>query len=224
MKVIEQKQREEGEAVQSSTSEFVLALETLDRPKIDALFQQAAGQQHPMAVVEGLIVPALEHLGQAWDSGRIALSQIYMASRICEELVGRILPPMAPERTSQPRHAIVVLGDYHMLGKRIVLAAMRASGFEILDYGRMDVDALVERVVADQLRILLISVLMLPAALKIRAVREALDARGYSLRIAVGGAPFLFDAALWREVGADAMGRTATDGVAIVRRWMEEMA
>jgi methanogenic corrinoid protein MtbC1 len=210
--------------VDTTSNEFATALENLDRPKIEAMFQQAAGQQHPMTVVEGLVVPALEYLGQEWDTGRIALSQIYMASRICEDLVNRVLPPMAPERKSQPPHAIVVLNDYHLLGKRIVLAAMRASGFETLDYGRMDVDVLVERVVTDQLKILLISVLMLPAALKIRAVRDALDARGYEVRIAVGGAPFLFDEALWREVGADAMGRTATEAVAIVHRWREEMA
>ena len=65
---------------------------------------------------------------------------------------------------------------------------------------------------------------LLPAALKVKAVRAALDARGSRVRIAVGGAPFLFDPELWREVGADAMGRSAADAVAIVRRWTEEMA
>jgi methanogenic corrinoid protein MtbC1 len=210
--------------VDTITNEFVHALESLDRPQIETLFQRTAGQHPPMAVVENLVVPALDRLGREWDAGRIALSQIYMASRICEDLVARVLPPMAPERRSQPPHAIVVLSDYHLLGKRIVLAAMRASGFETLDYGRMEVDELVERAVADDLKILLVSVLMLPAALKVRTLRAALDARGYRLRIAVGGAPFQFDPELWREVGADAMGRSSADAITIVRRWMEEMA
>lgn len=200
------------------------ALESLDRPLIEALFQQAILRQSPMEVAEGLIVPALEQLGDDWDTGRVALSQIYMSSRICEEMIERVLPPMAPERKGTPRQAIVVLSDYHMLGKRIVFSVMRASGFDILNYDRMDVDELVERVLADNVKILLISVLMLPAALKVKAVRAALDARGSQVRIVVGGAPFRFDPELWREVGADAMGCTATDAVAIVRGWMEEMA
>ncbi len=199
------------------------ALETLDRPRIESLFAEAIKRRPPMAVVEHLIVPTLERLGEAWDEGDVALSQIYMSSRICEELVARVLPPMAPERKGQPHHAIVVLSDYHMLGKRIVLSVMRASGFETRDYGRMEVGELVERVVADRVRILLVSVLMLPAALKVKQLRDALEARGQSVRIAVGGAPFLFDPELWREVGADAMGRNAADAVAIVGRWMEEM-
>ncbi len=200
------------------------ALESLDRPRVEAIFQQALLAQAPMQVLESLIVPALEQLGEEWCSGKIALSQIYMSSRLCEDMVARVLPPMAPERRGQPRHAIVVLNDYHTLGKRIVLSVMRASGFDTLDYGRMGVDELVERVQADNVKILLISVLMLPAALKVKEVRTALNARGMQVRIVVGGAPFLFDAELWREVGADAMGRNAADAVSIVRQWMEELS
>jgi methanogenic corrinoid protein MtbC1 len=87
----------------------------------------------------------------------------------------------------------------------------------------MDVDELVERVITDKLRILLISVLMMPSALKIRELRNALDARGVQLKILVGGAPFQFDSQLWREVGADAMGLSAADAVAIVQHWAGEM-
>jgi methanogenic corrinoid protein MtbC1 len=205
-----------------STSDFCDALASLDRPRIEALFQQAVNGATPMAAVEALMVPALVELGEQWNAGRIALSQIYMSSRICEDIVGRALPAETARRKGHPRQAIAVLCDYHTLGKRIVMSVMRASGFDILDYGRMEVAALIERVVADDVKILLISVLMLPAALKVKAVRTGLDACGAKVKIAVGGAPFLFDAQLWREVGADAMGRNAADAVAIVQRWRED--
>lgn len=200
-------------------SELYDALVALDRPRTEALFQQAIRQTNPMEAVEALMVPALIHLGHAWDQGQIALSQIYMSSRICEDIVEGILPASAAERRALPRVAIAVLCDYHTLGKRIVVSVMRASGLGVLDYGRMEVDELVDRVQADGVDILLISVLMLPSALKVKAVAAALAARGCHVRIAVGGAPFLFDAQLWHEVGADAMGRTAADAVTIVQRW-----
>jgi len=170
------------------------------------------------------VVPALERIGNDWDSGALALSQIYMSGRFCEELVDRVLPPSDPDRKHQPRTAIVVLNDYHMLGKRIVYSIMRASGFELFDYGRMDVAELVERARADRIRVLLVSVLMLPSALRIREVRDAFDAAGVELKIVVGGAPFLFDSQLWQEVGADAMGRSAADAVDIVQAWLEELS
>lgn len=204
------------------TSELHDALAALDRPRVEALFQQALSRTGPMQAVEELMVPALIQLGEEWNAGKVALSQIYMSSRICEDIVDRILPVSATGRKAHPRLAIAVLSDYHTLGKRIVLSVMRASGFDVLDYGRMDVDELVERVLADDVKILLISVLMLPSALKVKAVRAALHARGNRVRIAVGGAPFLFDPELWREVGADAMGRSAADAVTIARRWKED--
>jgi methanogenic corrinoid protein MtbC1 len=207
--------------VPNSATELHAALVALDRPRIEALFGAAASRDGAMRAIEELMVPALIRLGEEWDSGQIALSQIYMSSRICEDIVERRLPPMAAERKSHPRMAIAVLSDYHTLGKRIVLSVMRASGFEVLDYGHMDVDALIKRVLADKVEILLISVLMLPAALKVRAVRAGLVAGNARVQIAVGGAPFLFDPQLWREVGADAFGRNAADAVAIVRRWSE---
>jgi methanogenic corrinoid protein MtbC1 len=209
--------------VSALTSEFHDALAALDRPRIETLFQQAVSRSGPMQAVEELMMPTLIQLGEEWNAGTIALSQIYMSSRICETIVERILPASSAERKGLPRIAIAVLSDYHTLGKRIVLSVMRASGLEVLDYGRMEVAELVERVLADEVKILLISVLMLPSALKVKVLRDALTAKGCNVRIAVGGAPFLFDPELWREVGADAMGRSAADAVTLVRRWQEGM-
>ncbi len=202
---------------------FRAALETLDRLGAESVVNQALAHLTPILVVDQIVVPALEQIGLAWEQGDIALSQVYMSGRICEELVEQLLPPSDPDRKHQPRSAIVVLSDYHMLGKRIVYSQMRASGFELFDYGRMDVDELVERVLADNIRVLLISVLMLPSALKVGQVCTRLKAAGLPVKVVVGGAPFLFDDKLWSEVGADAMGRNAAEAVTIVERWMREM-
>ena len=206
-----------------SVNSFREALASLDRVGADSIFRQALTTLTPIQAVEQVVVPALEQIGVAWEAGNVSLSQVYMSGRFCEELVESVLPPSDPERKQQPRSAIVVLSDYHMLGKRIVYSVMRASGFELFDYGRMDVDQLVERVLADKLRVLLISVLILPSALKVREVCARLKAADAGIKVVVGGAPFLFDALLWQEVGADAMGHCAAEAVSIVGRLMGEM-
>jgi methanogenic corrinoid protein MtbC1 len=202
---------------------FRNALEMLDRVGADRVFNQALATRTPIEAVEQVVVPALEQIGTAWEAGTVALSQVYMSGRFCEELIDRVLPPSDPDRKHQPRSAIVVLSDYHMLGKRIVYSLMRASGFELFDYGRMDVDELVARAQADKIRVLLISVLILPSALKVREVCARLKAAGSGIKVIVGGAPFLFDEQMWREVGADAMGRSAAAAVRVVEGWMGEM-
>lgn len=202
---------------------FRESLESLDRVAAETVFRVALKSMKPIDVIEQVVVPALEQVGQAWEAGTVALSQVYMSGRFCEQLVEQVLPPSDPDRKHQPRSAIVVLSDYHMLGKRIVYSILRASGFELFDYGRMDADELAARVLSDRVRVLLISVLMLPSALRVRDVCTKLRAAQAPVKVVVGGAPFLFDDQLWREVGADAMGRNAAEAIAIVERWMEDM-
>jgi len=194
------------------------ALLALDRVAVGRLLAAAS----PLSHVEHLIVPVLERIGAKWEEGQVSLSQVYMSGRLCEELVDSILPPADFSRKSVPPMAIAALDDYHLLGLRLVYSAMRASGFALINYGRTDIAQLVQLVKADGIRILLISVLMLPSALRVGKLREALEAQGCHLKLVVGGAPFRFDENLWREVGADAFGNTASDAIAVVTRLCEE--
>jgi methanogenic corrinoid protein MtbC1 len=118
--------------------------------------------------------------------------------------------------------AICVLEDHHILGKMMVSAVLRAAGFDLLDYGVTGVDDLVSRVETDRVKVLMISVLMLPSALKIQSVRQKLSERGCDVKLIAGGAPFRFDDQLWQAVGADIMCENASDAVRAIERIMEE--
>jgi len=102
--------------MEHAVASFREALESLDRVQADNIFHKALLELSPIEAVEQVVVPALEQIGAAWDSGGVALSQVYMSGRFCEELVDRMLPPSDPDRNHQPRSAIVVLSDYHDLG------------------------------------------------------------------------------------------------------------
>lgn len=208
-----------GREAAVTVEQVVQALLAQDRLALEELFG-APGP--PLALIEGLVVPALEAIGGLWAEGEAALSQVYMAGRLCEQLVDQVLPAGDPGRTGLPPLAIAVLEDYHLLGLRIVYSALRASGYSLANYGRCELHSLVERVRADGIRILLVSVLMLPAALRVKELVARLRAAGCDTLVVVGGAPFRFDAELWREVGADAVGFSGTDAVAIVRRLAAE--
>lgn len=193
---------------------FMEALLSLDKLSAQQIMASGKDRMSPIKFVEDVAIVALERIGARWEEGTIALSQVYMAGRICEDLIDEILPPADPARKNQPKMAICVLSDYHKLGKAIVYSLLRASGFDLIDYGTMEVDGLVDRVKKDKIEILFISTLMLPSALKVKKVKEKL--LGLNVKIVVGGAPFRFDDQLWREVGADAMCRTASEAVSVI--------
>jgi methanogenic corrinoid protein MtbC1 len=197
---------------------FQNALLALDRIAARNVVRQIQTKQSPVQIVDTLIRPVLERIGAGWERGEIALAQVYMSGRICEEIVDLLLPPRSPDRKGQPHLAIASLEDYHALGKRIVYSMLRSGGFDLLDHGQMKADALAHRAAQDEIEVLLISVLMFPSALRVRDVRRTLDEIAPGTKIVVGGAPFLFDDQLWQRVGADAMGRTAADAAGIVYR------
>ncbi|MBI4938029.1 MAG: cobalamin B12-binding domain-containing protein [Nitrosomonadales bacterium] len=195
---------------------------SVDKAQAEEVLRTASSMfATPLEVAELCLAPVLEQMGDAWENGHLALSQIYMASRISEELVDRILPPLQEMRGEAPKIALMLLEDHHMLGKRLVQSALRLAGIPVLDWQRVTVDELIARAKQERPDLILISALMLRAALHVRDVREGLDRAGLAIPIYVGGAPFRFDPLLWQEVGASAMGANATEAIHLVSGFLE---
>ena len=201
------------------TREFEAALLAMDRLAAARLLAIAQDANAALPLLEAVVVPAMERIGQSWEQGRVALSQVYMSGRICEEVINSFLSAQGEARRQQPLLALAVLEDHHLLGKRMVYATLRAAGYVLHDYGTLNVAQLVAHVCADNIEVLLLSTLMLPSALRVAQVRAELERAGARVKIVVGGAPFRLDEQLWREVGADAMGRNASDVLPILQHF-----
>ena len=195
------------------TDRFQQALLSMDRLEAQSILDNLAPQEDTMQYVEKLVVPVLERIGDLWEQGQLPLAQIYMSGRICEELIDQYLPPASPQRISQPNIAIAILDDYHTLGKFIIHSTLRASGIEIQDFGTLDTEALILKVIENDIKILLISVLMFSSANHIQELCKRLKQEHPTTRVIVGGAPFRFDSHLYQQVGADAVGTNTAEAI-----------
>lgn len=203
-------------------NEFERALLSLDRQAVEKIIQKATDVESPIKVASELVTSALQRIGDGWENGKVALSQVYLSGIMCEEIIDQILPHASPSRKDQPKMAIAVFEDYHVLGKRIIYSTLRASGYELMDLGSgQTVENLVKIIKEEDIKILLLSVLMLPSALKIKKLKEQLGDN--KVKIIVGGAPFRFDSQLVNEVGADAMGKDSAEALQILKRLTEEL-
>jgi methanogenic corrinoid protein MtbC1 len=208
------------EAAWSAQDAFLEALLETDRQAARQVLESARQLDTPAAVLETLVRPVLERIGNRWETGELALSQVYMSGRICEELIDTLQPDQGGHCAgSEPRVAIGVIEDHHALGKRVVLSFLRAAGVKVRDYGcGLSVDELVVRSRADRTLVLLVSALMLRSAMRIKDLVAALRNAELPVKVVAGGAPFVFDRRLAEAVGADAVGYNASDALAIVRR------
>lgn len=173
--------------------------------------------------IDKVLLEALIKIGDKWESGEVALSQVYMSSKLCERISDALLPRASYGAKPSPPMAIAVINDHHVLGKKIVKSIILASGYQLTDLGYgLSVEEVAEAVKAQGIQILILSVLMYPSALEIKKLVQLLKEAQLNVKVLVGGAPFLMDPELWREVGADAMGRHAADDVPLIEAWIKE--
>lgn len=210
------------ETQDSVIQNFIDALVSVDRISAEKIIIQEKEKLSTTEITENIISPALEKIGTEWEKENLALSQIYMSGKICEDLVNSLFYNTNLTNKKHPKTAIVVLEDYHLLGKRIVLSMLRSSAYSIIDFGQNRVEELIKNIQENSIKILFISVLMYPSALKVEKLKNRLEQIGYNLNIVVGGAPFRFDTELWNKVGADAMGKTASDSIKIMESFLKE--
>jgi methanogenic corrinoid protein MtbC1 len=197
-------------------SSFLNALLTLDQRTAMGLALEFDDNRDSYEFVEEIMTPALNRIGDGWSNGEYALSQVYMSGRICEQIMERILPDSREVSEKHPKIAITTYNDFHLLGKRIVGSMLRAARYSLEDFGRTETKELIQRTIDEKIDILLISTLMLNSAIGVGSVVEGLKKANSDTKVVVGGAVFRFDKSLWKEVGAHAMGETASDAIKIV--------
>lgn len=207
----------------NTEKKFQLALLDFDKEKAEVLLKDLSKQENYELKIGSLLENALREIGELWSKGELALSQIYMAGKICEDIMNSILPERKAQNTNL-KIAIVTLNDFHLLGKKIVSSILKSAGYNLIDYGHgIKEQELVDNVISDKIEILLISTLMLHSALSIKNMVDLFKERKYKIKVLVGGAPFNFDEKLWKQVGVDAMGKSPSDAINILNKWTKEV-
>jgi len=204
--------------------DFIHALLSINTKKAEQIIRELTQRESFVNIGDGLIAPALAKTGKSWEDGSTAISQVYLSAHICNKILDKLLPDKEFVMKEKPRLGIATLGDFHSLGKKVVTYSLKAAGYNITDFGLgLLIHDIVEKCRKNKTEILLISALMLPSALLIKQLIEALEEGNLHIKVIVGGAPFCFDRDLWREVGAYAMGYNASDAIGIVKRITKEM-
>lgn len=206
----------------SLAADFENSLISMNKNKARSIFKTIEKFEDRIFFIENSVVPALRKIGECWESGETSLAQVYMSGKICEEIIGDFSCEAGMRPAAKPKIGIATLEDHHCLGKRIVSSVVRSAGYHLTDFGHgISALELSKAAFEAETEILLVSVLMLHSALKISELKKFLAASGAKTRIIAGGAPFIFDDSLWKNVGADASGRGAFDAVRLIKEQSE---
>jgi trimethylamine corrinoid protein len=179
----------------------------------------------PVEIVEKGLIQGITEIGARFERMEAYLTDMMMSADAMKAGMSIVLATIPREKIR--RRGTVVLGtvkgDIHEIGKNILSALLTAAGLDVLDVG-CDVSASVFAEKAEEVSAIIIgaSALMtttLPGQKDIVDYLNSTGKRGkYSLL--VGGGP---TTAQWaEEIGADGYAETATDGVKLALRQLEQ--
>lgn len=196
--------------------ELLAAIESAQVAKAEAILAAAEGESSAREVMMTLLEPVLVIVGEKWSTSAVALAQGYLAAKLAERVLGRVLVEMKDLPAPAAPYGPVILGniedDFHALGRRMVGLFLKAAGWTVIDLGNdVPVEEFVAQAKATGARVLGASAMMYTTARNISALRRALDRDGLTGRVqlAVGGAVFNLRPELVSEVGGDGTARSA---------------
>ena len=148
----------------------------------------------PMAVIDTLLMPAMEHVGTLFGEGKMFLPQVVKTARVMKRAVAALTPYIEQGAAGVPNRAGKVLiatvkGDVHDIGKNIVAVVMACNGYEIKDLGVMvESQRIVDEAVAWGADCICLSGLITPSLDEMAHVCEELERRALRIPVIIGGA------------------------------------
>jgi 5-methyltetrahydrofolate--homocysteine methyltransferase len=142
-------------------------------------------------IIEKIISPALEQVGDWYEDGTYFLPQLLLAAEATQQTFTAIkekLPATAEEKNGTIVMA-TVKGDIHDIGKNIVAVMLENHGFKVIDMGK-DVlaELIVDTAVNEGADMIGLSALMTTTMQEMERVVLLLKDRGISIPVLVGGA------------------------------------
>ena len=181
--------------------------------KCREITQQMLNDRDPLDIVNNELIPILDKAGKDFETGKTFIPQLILCANTAQtafEVIKNSLKAQDNEGVSRGSILVAtVKGDIHDIGKNIVKVILDNYGYEVIDMGRdVEPGAIVDRVVADGIRLVGLSALMTTTLPNMVKTIEMLHEKAPDCKIMTGGAVLTEEYAL--EIGSDYYVKDAT--------------
>jgi trimethylamine corrinoid protein len=178
----------------------------------------------PLELMTTGFIPGINKVGDLFEMGKLFLPGLILAAEAMQKVTD-IINAALPTDTERRKGKIVigtVEGDIHDIGKTIVVALLKANGFDVYDIGRdVPIPRFIEEAEKVGADIIGSSALLTTTMDGQKRLEEELKKSGLKdkYKTIVGGAPVT---QRWADrIGADAYAEDATDGIRKAKQLLE---
>ena len=196
-------------------AEAAESIVSADRAAAEEIAQRALDSGlAPADIMQNGFVKGIQEVGELFESGEVFLPELMMSA---DAMAGATeITNAALEGEAAEAKGIIVLGtvqgDVHDIGKAIVIAYLKANGYEVTDLGRdVSADTFVGKAKELNADVIGMSALLTTTMEEQKKVIKRVKDEGLPYKTVVGGAPAT---QRWADqIGADAYAEDANDGV-----------
>jgi methanogenic corrinoid protein MtbC1 len=209
-----------------SIEEYIESLLETDRNKAVSIIKGLyINNIPPETIMIEILIPSLEKLGSFFvdENEKISVAQHFFAAQVNLELTEFLVGKF--EKVPEEKGVVVIgtaEGDFHGLGKKIVGACLKCSMYKVIDIGLSCApEKYIETADEYNADIIAVSSMMLHTAMGENGpskIRELLSSnnRSKKIKLIVGGAPYIFDDNLYKQVKADGYAVNAVKAIELV--------
>lgn len=155
---------------------------------------QRVKENEPLTVIQEDLVPALDHVGQAYETGTLYLPQLLMSAEAAKAAFEALREVMVRSgMTESMEKGTIVLatvqGDIHDIGKNIVKVLLQNYNFRVIDLGKdVPPQTIADAVKKDHIQLCGLSALMTTTVENMAKTIVLLHEQAPWCKIVVGGA------------------------------------
>ena len=189
---------------------------------LETVNQSLSAGVDPLAVVEACR-NGMEIVGKRFSEEEYFVSELICSAELFQGVMEKVTPLLSASDGEGPRTKVVigtVKDDIHDIGKDIVIAMLRCSGFEVYDLGiNVPPEEFVNKVKETDAKIVGMSGLLTIAFSSMEETIKALKDAGLNVKTMIGGG--MTNDMVCEKVGADGWGRDAMEAVNMVKTFAE---
>jgi corrinoid protein of di/trimethylamine methyltransferase len=175
----------------------------------------------PLDLMAGGFIPGINQVGDLFGAGKLFIPGLVKSAAAMEKATAIINAAIPQEHETAGGRIVIgtVEGDMHDIGKTIVVALLRANGFDVRDLGRdVPLARFIEEAEKFNADIIGSSTLLTTTMVVQKELEEELNKSGLKekYKTIVGGAPVTQRWA--NRIGADAFAQDAGDGVKKIKQ------
>ncbi len=196
-----------------------------DEKVLELVKKQLEEERNPAEILDDL-KKGMDRVGERFSNNEYFLVELVMSADVFSSALEILEPRLLDSQKQSEKGKIVigtVRGDIHYIGKNLVVAFLKANGYQVYDLGE-DVrpEQFVEKIKETGANILALSGLITMTHEVMRETIEALKEAGIrdQVKVIIGGGDT--DQEVVNFTGADAFGKDALSAVKLIRKLLSQ--